>query len=264
MIIGNALIETSAIFGIFFGYIMLSTFSNTTTYYTNLSELGILFSLGFAGSVVGYISSLPVEAACLAIARQPFFSRQIQMFTLIMQSIMQTPTILAFIIALLIKNRVVSVVTLADALRLIGAGISIGIGSIGPTIGLGIFLAEACSNLGINRKSYGRMISFSLISEAMITASVIFSLIISLFILNHPLDNSISSEMALLTAGLCMGLGTIGVGIGLGKTAAKACHYIGINPDIYNQLSRTSILAQALIEAQTIYVFIIAIKIITS
>ena len=271
MVIGNALIETAAIIGVVFGYILIHTSPTTYTniYWAHVSELGILAAIGITGAVVSYVSSAPIEAACHAIARQPFFSKKIQFFTIIMQAIMQTPIILAFIVGLLINAQVASVSSLSDSLRLIGAGLSIGIGSVGPTIGLSIFLYQACKSLGINKSSYSKIISFSLVSEAMIEASVIFALIISLLILNQsvPVIESPYAHMYGLTfiaGGLCIGLSTIGVGIGLGKIAAKACEHIGINPTLYQHLSKTSILAQALIEAQTIYAFIIAIKIINS
>lgn len=273
MIIGNALIETAAIIGVVFGYVLIYSNHGETepTYWAHMSELGILAAVGLTGAIVSYRSYIPVQAACYAIARQPFFSKKIQFFTIIMQAIMQTPIILAFIVGLLIHAQLTTVTNLDDCLRLIGAGLAIGIGSIGPTIGLSTFLEQACQSLGINKSSYSKIVSFSLVSEAMIEASVIFALIIALLILNQPhaeIDEAsvgtIGNGIAHLAAGLCIGISTIGVGIGLGKIGAKACHYIGIQPELYQHLSKTSILAQALIEAQTIYAFIIAVKIITS
>ena len=82
MIIGNALTETAAIIGVVFGYIL--THANIANYadpyWGQLSELGILTAIGITGAVVSYVSSSPIEAACYAIARQPFFSKKIQFF----------------------------------------------------------------------------------------------------------------------------------------------------------------------------------------
>ena len=265
MVIGNALIETSALLGLLTGFMLLATPQTSGyLYWINISHLGILAAMGLTGSIVAYMSSYPIQAAITSLARQPFFSKKIQIFTIIMQSIMQTPIIMAFLIAITIKNQSIAATSLNDSLRLIGAGLAIGLGSIGPTIGLGLFLQKACTSLGINRFSYPKIISFSFMSEAMIGASVIFSLLVSLFILGSSVypSNSLMQGLGYLAAGLCMGLGTLGVGLGLGKIASKVSEAIGNNPGIHGDLSKTSIIAQALIEAQTIYAFIIALRIL--
>ena len=183
-----------------------------------------------------------------------------------MQSIMQTPVVMAFLIALIIKNQSVSSSCLNDSLRLLGAGIALGLGCLGPVIGLGLFLRQASTSLGINRFSYSKIISFSFITEAMVGASVIFSLLIAMFLLNTSIvdSDSLTQGIGCLGAGLCMGLGTMGVGLGLGKIAQQGAQTLGVNPGIHSELSKTSIVAQALIEAQTIYAFIIALRILKS
>ena len=50
---------------------------------------------------------------------------------------------------------------------------------------------------------------------------------------------------AFLGAGLAMGLGAIGPGIGEGMTAAKACEAIGQNPNEAGLLTRTMLVGQA-------------------
>ncbi len=266
MVIGNALIETSAILGLLLGcmIITLPTSTDEYSYSIHLSKLGILAVMSITGSVVAYMSSYPIKASIQSLARQPFFSKKIQIFTIAMQSIMQTPTIMAFLIALLIKNQSLAVTHIGDSLRLIGAGLALGIGSVGPTIGLGIFLKQACTSLGVNRFSYSKIVSFSFFSEAMIGASIIFSLLISLFILNSSITqtDTLTAGIAFLATGLCMGFGTIGVGLSLGKISEKAALVLGNNPMIYSEITKASMIAQALIEAQTIYAFIIALKIL--
>ncbi len=264
MVIGNALIETSAILGLLLGCMIITLPTTEESSYIHISKLGILAVMGITGSIVAYMSSYPIKASIQSLARQPFFSKKIQIFTIAMQSIMQTPTIMAFLIALMIKNQSLSVTHIGDSFRLIGAGLALGIGSIGPTIGLGFFLKQACTSLGINRFSYSKIISFSFLSEAMIGASIIFSLLISLFILNASTIQTESFEAGIgfLATGLCMGFGTIGVGLSLGKISEKAAIVLGNNPMLHAEISKTSIVAQALIEAQTIYAFIIALKIL--
>jgi F-type H+-transporting ATPase subunit c len=65
--------------------------------------------------------------------------------------------------------------------------------------------------------------------------------------------------LALLAAGLCMGLGAIGPGVGEGFAAGKACEAIGKKPEEAGILSRTMILGQAISESTGIYALVIAL-----
>ena len=70
-----------------------------------LLNLGIAFAISLSGFVLGLVSALPAQQAVLAIARQPFFSQKIFRFMLITQSIIQTPIVFGFIIAMFIKDQ---------------------------------------------------------------------------------------------------------------------------------------------------------------
>lgn len=62
-----------------------------------------------------------------------------------------------------------------------------------------------------------------------------------------------------LGAGLAMGLGAIGPGIGEGLAAAKACEAIGKNPAEAGLLTRTMLVGQAVSESTGIYALVIAL-----
>ncbi len=63
----------------------------------------------------------------------------------------------------------------------------------------------------------------------------------------------------LLAAGISMGLGAIGPGIGIGLLAGKALEAIGRNPEARNFITTNMILAIAFAEAIGIYALVIAI-----
>lgn len=63
----------------------------------------------------------------------------------------------------------------------------------------------------------------------------------------------------LLAAGLSMGLGAIGPGIGIGILAAGALQAIGRNPDARGPIFTNMILTVALAEAVAIYALVVAI-----
>ncbi len=159
-ILGTALIETSAILGITMAIMLLIERQPPDhPLYARIAETGIACAMCFSGFVIGLFSSLPAQAACLATARQPFFSQKIMRFMLVTQSIIQTPIIFGFIIALFIKARSLSITTSAESMRLLASGICIGLGSIGPAIGLSRFAQTACYSLSINRNAYNKLLS---------------------------------------------------------------------------------------------------------
>jgi F0F1-type ATP synthase membrane subunit c/vacuolar-type H+-ATPase subunit K len=259
-IIGMALIETAAIMGMTMAAILLLDTNSPITQFSGIAELGIAFAICISGLVLGLVSALPAQQAVLAIARQPFFSQQIFRFMIITQSIIQTPIIFGFIIAILIKSQTSAVTSLADSLRLLASGLAIGLGSVGPAIGLAQFASTACRGIGINPQAYTKLFSFTFISQAIIETPVIFSLIISILLIMSPIkDGNLLHGLAMLSAALCIGLGTIGAGIASGNTAAAACHQIALNPEKYAPLSRISLFAQGLIDTNAIYALLIAL-----
>ncbi len=63
----------------------------------------------------------------------------------------------------------------------------------------------------------------------------------------------------LLAAGLAMGLGAIGPGIGIGLLAGKAMEAIGRNPEARGYIQTNMILAIAFAEAIGIYALVVAL-----
>ena len=73
---------------------------------------------------------------------------------------------------------------------------------------------------------------------------------------------SVSDDaMRLLAAGLAIGLGVIGPGIGIGILGASAMSAIGRNPEATPQIQTNMILAIAFAEAIGIYALVVAILI---
>ena len=262
-VIGMTLVETVAILGLLIS-IMLLLYSNTngSSCFANYAEIGIACAMGITGLVIGLASALPAQAACDAVARQPFFAQRISGFMLMTQVLIQTPMISAFLVSLFIQGQSDAATTMSDSLRLIASGLCVGIGSIGPAIGLSSFAKAAVSSLGKNTKAYDKLLSFTFISEALIETPIIFCSIILLFAIPRAVVDNDIDGIIFLAAGLCTGLGTLGTGISSGKTAAAACTEIGNNPGAYNILSRTSILAQSLIETVVLYTILLSLGMI--
>ena len=66
----------------------------------------------------------------------------------------------------------------------------------------------------------------------------------------------------LLAAGLCMGLGAIGAGIGEGYIGGKALEAIGRNPSVQGKIIPNMIVAMAITESTAIYALVVSLIIL--
>jgi F-type H+-transporting ATPase subunit c len=74
-----------------------------------------------------------------------------------------------------------------------------------------------------------------------------------------PIDGTVIVKAArYLGAGLCMGLGAIGPGVGEGVVGGKACEGIARQPELQGVLLRTMVLGDAIAESTGIYSLVIA------
>ena len=78
-----------------------------------------------------------------------------------------------------------------------------------------------------------------------------------------PIDaNTIIRAAALLGAGICMGCGAIGPGIGEGIVGGSACDGIARQPNLQGVLTRTMLIADAIAETTGIYALVISLLLI--
>ena len=65
-----------------------------------------------------------------------------------------------------------------------------------------------------------------------------------------------------LAAGICMGIGAIGPGIGEGNAVSKACEAIGRQPESKGDVTSTMLFGCAIAETTGLYALVIAILLI--
>ena len=260
-LIGLALTESGGILSLVVALISLFAVFPTMTWAIGWAELGIGLALGLSAAAVGIASGFAVNAASSSIFRQPFFSQKIVTLMLLMQSMIEAPVIFAFIIALLIRVSITTELALVEGIKLCAAGVVIGIGSIGPSIGKALFAHASCTAVGLNRKAYNRIFAFSLLSQAIVETPVIFCLLVSTLLIFRPITdvNPIFSVMSAWGAIVAMGLGAIGTGIGTGYVASKSCKQIALVERSYGPVFRSTLLAQVFIESSAIYALIVAL-----
>jgi F-type H+-transporting ATPase subunit c len=264
-IIATSITETAAIMGIVISISLLTDAPKIDTVWSIYAMIGIACAVGFSGFCAGIASAFPAIAACQSLARQPFLQAKILKLMLITQTLIMTPNIFGLIIALSIKERISETQSFTQALQLVASGLSIGLGCIGPSIGLSLFTFAACHAVGVNKKVYGKILPFTFTCAAIIETPAIFGLLIGFLILKTTVTpESMLQGWKFVAAALCIGLSTIAPGINSGRTAQAACSQIAYNPESYQNLSRITILALAMIDSFAIYGLLISMVMVLS
>lgn len=259
--IGIALIETASILSLISCFFLIGRIVQPLS--CSIGEIGIALGMGISAYFIGISSALPVQATCFSIARQPFFGQKVINLMLILQSIIQTGIIFAFIIGLSIQFQLRGDIPFYYAFSLAAGGLAIGFGSIGPVLGLSNFAQKACTVISRNRKTYGKLVSFVFMAGAIIETPLIFSLIVSLsIIIFSSTSDSLLHAISMMSASLCIALATYMTGRGSSRTAQAACQQIAMNESAYETITHASLLAQGLIDTSAIYALLICIAII--
>ena len=266
MMLGLALAESGTILSLVVALLMLFSQSpETITWGIAFAELGMGLAIGVSSAAMGIASGFAVKAACGSIGRQPYIAQKIITLMLLVQSIIEAPVIFALLVALLIKTRIYDAMTIFEGIKLAGAGLVMGVGSIGPSIGQAIFVNASCKAIGLNKDSYGKLLPFSLLSQAVIETPLIFSLIISALLIYKPISQNLPLTTAIvsLVIAFVVGVGTGGAAISSGYTASKSVKYVALDVKSYGLLLRTTLLGQAIIESSAIYALIVGLILIT-
>lgn len=259
-IISTAITDTAGILGLVISILLINDLDRMHTVYSIYAIIGIACAMGISGLFAGIASAFPAIASCQSLARQPFLQTKILNLMLITQTLIMTPNIFSFLVSLLIKSKIAETQSFAQALQLLASGISVGFGCIGPSIGLSLFAYTACQAIGVNKKAFGKILTFTFICEAIIETPAIFALLISLMILNTKINpESALQGWQFIAAALCISLSTIAPGINSGRTAKAACNQIAFYPDSYPNMTKITMLALVMIDSFAIYGLLIAI-----
>ena len=153
---------------------------------------------------------------------------------------------------------------IVKAAAFIGAGISMGLGAIGPGVGEGMVAAKACEAIGKNPKEAGLLTRTMLVGQAVSQTPSIFGLLVSFILMfkSFPESTALSASMALLGAGICTGFGGIGPGIGNGMTAEGAVRWVARNVEHAGDLMRIMLVGQAVSQSTAIYAMVVSLVLI--
>jgi ATP synthase F0 subunit c len=264
MLVGQAVAESASIFALVVAMILLFTeFASSYIMITVLIAAGLSMGLGAIGSGVG--SGFPAGAACIGMARQPAMSGRLMTNMLIGSAVCQTPAIFALVTSFILLFTDFSARPLSPTwAALLGAGLASGLGAIGSGLGGGLVAETSCQGIARQPKTVTPVTNVMLLGQAVTQTTAIYGLLVSFILMfkAFPASDALAPAMALLSAGLCMGIGAIGPGIGEGFTARSAVDGIARNESATADLTRVMLVGQAVAESTGIYSLVIALVLI--
>lgn len=264
MVIGLAFLESGVILALVICLITLFSSAIPINYSIAIAEMGVALAIGVSATIVSIASSFAVRQASQAISRQPIFAPKILTLMLLAQVIMEAPVIFAFIISLLIRHNFVQDMSIFIGYKLFFAGLTIALGSIGPSIGQARFARSFCTAIGNNRHAYNRIFPFAIINQAVIETPLLFCLLTSIMIIFINLSgNLLGSIISFGSASLLIPIASLVVAMSTGKVASNSCDQIAAAPENFPILFRTTLVAQVFIESAAIYALIITLVLLT-
>ena len=157
---------------------------NTLVLVCGYVSAGLAMGLGAIGPAYGI--GMAGAKACEAATRQPHASGSITKVMLVGQAVSESPAIFALLVAIFLTFKVYNLpaeLSIANVAALVGAGLSTGLGSIGPGIGSGVANASACEGVGRDPELEAHMLRTMLIGQAVSQSTCVYALVISMCLL---------------------------------------------------------------------------------
>eukprot|EP01047_Picozoa_sp_COSAG01_P014574 COSAG01_NODE_713_length_14097_cov_15.136448_5_plen_236_part_00 len=142
------------------------------------------------------------------------------------------------------------------------AGLAMGMGAIGSAIGEGMIAMKAVESLGRQPGSSAKLVRIMIIGQAVTETAAIFALVVSLLLLFQAPAATLIQALSFLAAGIAIGFGTIGAGLGAGLPGAAAMEGIGRQPRNSDVLTVHMIIGQAVTQTSTVFALTVSLILI--
>jgi len=265
MLVGQAVAESAAIFALVIAILLIFLDMPTTNMLTAAALLGAGLSMGFGAIGSGIGSGFPGGQACLGMARQPAMTSRLTTNMLIGSAVCQTPAIFSMVVALMLMFTGFGDLPVSPTwAAFLGAGLSTGLAAIGSGAGGGLAAGACCEGIARQPDSLGPTTTTMLVGQAVSQTPAIFGLLVSFILMFKvfPEATDLATPMALLGAGLSMGFGGLGPGIGNGLTAQGATRWVSRNMEVSGALTRTMLVGQAVSQSTAIYAMVVSLVLV--
>jgi ATP synthase F0 subunit c len=194
MLIGQAIAETSGILGLVIAIIMVTRGAGAIVDWgIGAALIGSGLAVGMSAIGPGIGSGLAGGKALDAIARTPESASKVTLTMLIGQAMSQNAAILGFLVSIMLLS-VGSETAAADEAgfwpaiivkvgKYLGAGICMGMGAVGPAIGIGYVSAKAVEGLGCRLEHASLLQRTMFVGVAVSESTAIYALVVALLLL---------------------------------------------------------------------------------
>lgn len=146
-----------------------------------------------------------------------------------------------------------------QAAAVLGAGLCIGLGAIGAAVGEGRTAEAAAESIARQPAAAHTVQRTMLVGQAVAESASIFALVVAVLLLFAARPSpSLLQAASLLAAGLCMGIGALGPGLGAGFAGATACRGIARHPKAATRVTTAMLVGQAVAQTPAIFALVMA------
>ena len=143
--------------------------------------------------------------------------------------------------------------------KYLGAGAAVGIAAFGSAYGEGYTAFKAAEAIARQPRASSEIVRTMLITQAVAETAGIFGLLISIILIFvAPSTGTVTQAVALIAAGLCMGIGAIGAGIGSGQAGGSAVEGIARFPRLSSSILLTTLVGQAIVQTGCIFALVVS------
>jgi ATP synthase F0 subunit c len=276
MLVGQAVAETSGIFALVISLMLMFSEPEEAGLEVMGAYLGSGLAMGLGALGTGVGAGIAGGQAASSIGRNPGTRRSVMVTMLLGQGVATTPAVFALLIAMILlfaqQFGLFMGNSVEAACAALGAGLAMGLGALGPGLGTGQAAGGACDGAGRASSDSARrdVTVMMLLGQAVATTPAVFALLVAVIlafgeqILKLGVDgastvDSLPTAAAMLAAGIAMGAGSIGPGIGTGMAASSASRGTGLNPKTNTVLTRTMLIGGAVAQSTSVYSLVIAL-----
>lgn len=153
----------------------------------------------------------------------------------------------------------ISVSTWIFIAKYLGAALAVGIAAFGSAYGEGYIAFKASEAIARQPKASSEIVRTMLITQAVAETAGIFGLLISIILLFVvKSEGGMAFAFSVIAAGIAMGIGAIGAGVGSGQAGGAACESIGRFPRLSSSILLTTLVGQAIVQTGCIFALVVA------
>jgi len=267
MLIGQAIGGDASIFALVVGIFILfvpAGFPDPVGINFVAAMVGAGLAIGFGALGSGLGCGWPAGHAVAGAARNPRRVTPLTQAMIIGQAVAQSPSIFGLVVALIIVIQRQAGSDWITTGVCIGAGLAMGLSALGSGIGSGKTAGGAMDGIGRWPKSYGLTLRTMLIGQAVCETPAIFGMLLAFIMLVAlpAVEPGLIGFAQIFGAGVAVGFGGIGPGIGSGLTGGSGCEATAARPAREAVVLRTMLIGQAVSQSTAIYALIIALALL--